>query len=337
VKRFLIIRLSAIGDIVLTSPVIRLLHHYFPKAEIHYLTKPQYAELVENNPLITKVHLLNPSLSITASALKVFHFDYYIDLHANLRSWWLCILLGGKWVRVKKQNFRKMVWTQKALRLFFRPQPVEHIVLRYQQALRPLGIIPDKSLKLEFFFPNSLSPAQWIASLTQKEQIPSFDNTTIAVVLGATYVTKKWLTTYFLELLQLLNRPVLLLGGKAEVAAADFLAAHLNVPTYNYVNKISVTVAAAYLTRCAWVLTHDTGLMHIAAALGCKIISLWGNTVPEFGMTPWQTDFRVAEVQNLACRPCSRIGYNACPKGHFRCMNELTPQKVLQIIQSAGW
>ncbi|RTQ44044.1 glycosyl transferase, partial [Hymenobacter gummosus] len=66
-----------------------------------------------------------------------------------------------------------------------------------------------------------------------------------------------------------------------------------------------------------------TGQMHIAAAFRKEIISVWGNTVPEFGMYPFRTEFRALEVEGLGCRPCSKIGYEKCPQGHFRCMRDI--------------
>jgi heptosyltransferase-2 len=82
--------------------------------------------------------------------------------------------------------------------------------------------------------------------------------------------------------------------------------------------------------------THDTGLMHIAAAFGRPIISLWGNTAPAFGMTPYYGDrpvpYGIMETKGLWCRPCSKIGYEKCPMGHFRCMERIDPEQVLRLV-----
>ncbi|HRB40127.1 MAG TPA: glycosyltransferase family 9 protein, partial [Bacteroidia bacterium] len=99
----------------------------------------------------------------------------------------------------------------------------------------------------------------------------------------------------------------------------------------------SIGQSASLIKQSKAVITHDTGLMHIAAALRKKIVSVWGNTVPEFGMYPYlpvnSVPFSISEVKNLNCRPCSKIGYNTCPKKHFRCMNDMDIQEIIKNTQ----
>ena len=91
-------------------------------------------------------------------------------------------------------------------------------------------------------------------------------------------------------------------------------------PIHNGCGRYSLHQSASLLRQAAFVVSHDTGLMHIAAAFGQRIYSIWGNTVPEFGMYPFRTEYEALEVPGLPCRPCSKIGFAQCPQGHFRCM-----------------
>lgn len=200
--------------------------------------------------------------------------------------------------------------------------PLPHIVERYGAVMSAVGAeLDDKGL--DIFYPAMLDP--WARSALQ-----TMDSIPLAVVLGATYRTKRWPTAYFLETLNQLNRPVVLLGGKDAVAERDELIKGLTVPVFDAVDRFSLLEATALLNQCDEVLTHDTGFMHIAAALGKKVYSIWGNTVPTFGMTPYKTESVIFEHNDLDCRPCSKIGFDECPKGHFRCMKEITPERVVK-------
>ena len=127
-------------------------------------------------------------------------------------------------------------------------------------------------------------------------------------------------------------KPILLLGGKEDETAANFILSKTK-GVENFCGKISIQQSAAIIKYADIVLTHDTGMMHIASAFQKKIISIWGNTIPQFGMQPYLPKelFFNAEVENLNCRPCSKIGYNSCPKGHFKCMSQ---QNILKITKA---
>ncbi len=115
----------------------------------------------------------------------------------------------------------------------------------------------------------------------------------------------------------------MLLGGKEDSQAADEIEKVLGDKIINACGKYNLNQSASLVQQAEYIITHDTGLMHIASALKKKVISIWGNTVPEFGMYPYLTEFKIIENKELSCRPCSKIGYNKCPKGHFKCMNDL--------------
>ncbi len=323
-KKILVIRLSSIGDIVLTSPVIRALHTCFPGAQIHFLTKKAFAGLVQHHPHIDKVHLYAGDLSATIRELKAEGFDQVVDLHRNIRSRRIKLQLGVAATTYSKDRWPVLLHTKLGLGSL----PDVHTVARYARAITPLGCqLDDKGL--DFYLPDE-------ARILAKEIVGRyFSEKPVAVVLGGNYFTKRWPKEYFVELLNGLGLPVLLLGGKPESEDAKWIEERLKVQCLNAVAQYDLLLSAALLEKCQFVITHDTGLMHIATALRLSIYSIWGNTVPELGFAPYKAVHSVIiENKALQCRPCSKLGYEKCPKGHFKCMRELVPAKVLDAIRS---
>lgn len=317
--RFLILRFSSIGDIVLTTPVIRLLRKKFPDATIDYAVKSQYEICVRHNPYINTVYALQPKQSLFNFVSTLPKYDYIIDLHNNLRTFQIKTLLRTKTYSFPKLNFKKWLYTKFKVNKL----PPIHIVDRYLATLKAFDIENDNE-GLDFFIPQES---------TEKinELYPEIPR--IAIVLGATYFTKKYPLSHIQTVISYLNEPVVLLGGKAEKSDGEMLEKQFGEKVLNLCGKLNLTESAAVLQRTDTVITNDTGLMHIAAALKKYVISLWGNTTPHFGMYPYQTEHVILENNNLSCRPCSKIGYHQCPKKHFKCMQDILPQEVLEKIK----
>ena len=327
--KILIIRLSAIGDIVLTSPVIRTLRSNFPHAEIHFFTKKAFADLVLYNPYISQVHVLDKNnLSLKIKELQHIGFDYVFDLHHNLRTFWIKICLRKPTFTFEKQNWDRYLftkWKQKN-------RKIRHVTERYLDTCRKFEQKTGISLKydekgLDFFIPEK----ETIKTNLVLIKFPL--STAFTVVLGATHATKKWIPAYFVQLLNELNMPVLLLGGKTEMTESEQIASQLTCPFYNSVGKYTLLASADLMSKTRFVLTHDTGFMHIAAALSMKIISLWGSTSPNLGFSPYKAENISLEMQDLACHPCAKIGLATCPQGHFKCMKDLLPSRVGEEIR----
>jgi len=311
-KKILFIRFSAIGDIVLTTPVIRCFKKQLG-TEIHYLTKHSFHQIVANNPYIDKIYTINKNVKEVTPQLKKEQYDCIIDLHKNLRS------ARVKWNLpfIKSYSFNKLNF-EKWLLVHFKINrlPQKHIVDRYFEALLPLGIINDGA-GLDFF----------IKRTDQKLPIDLPTNFT-AVVIGAGRNTKALPIEKWRAIINKSLETIVVLGGPAEQEKASQLIESLSlknkVNVINLVGQINLMQSAFCVQQADKVITGDTGLMHIAAAFHKPIISIWGNTVPDFGMYPYYGDQadqnRVVEVKGLACRPCSKIGFDECPKGHFRCM-----------------
>jgi lipopolysaccharide heptosyltransferase II len=328
--KILVIRMSSIGDIVLTSPVVRSLKQAKPDAEIHFLVKPQFVPVVQHSPYINKIHVLQKPISATIKTLQAENFDFVIDLHKNLRSSYICFRLGKPSSSFPKENLRK--WWSVRLK---KPLPIRHIVNRYAVALQPLGVPLDGN-GLDFFLAPGTEDAARTILQDHFRNLNPYAPAPVAVVLGATHGTKKWPVEHHAALINRLNLPVVVLGGKAEEPDAQALISQIQPPHLNAAGAYDLQTAAALMKQCQFVITHDTGLMHIAAAFGQKILSLWGNTLPEFGMTPYLTPYLAAEVKGLDCRPCSKIGFKQCPRGHFKCMRALQPENVFRQMGEHG-
>lgn len=317
--KILIIRFSSIGDIVLTTPVVRCLKEQLKGVEIHYLTKRSYQSVLCTNPNIDKLHLLEETLSATISSLKAERFDLVIDLHHNLRTLIIKTRLG-----IKSSSFDKLNW-QKWLLVNFKinKMPKVHIVDRYLATVNFLGVNNDGK-GLDYYLNDEYNLSDLLPGSHQKF---------IAIAIGAQHATKRLPQHQLIKLCKKLSEPVVLLGGPEDALRAEDICNESGPHVFNGCGKFSLDQSAYLVKTAEQIITHDTGLMHIAAAFNRPIISVWGNTVPEFGMYPYRVSKSIIiEVEHLKCRPCSKIGYNKCPLGHFKCMNEI---EIASIIAKA--
>lgn len=323
--KFLIIRLSSIGDIVLTTPVIRCLKQQVQGAEVHFLVKENFKDVVKHNPYIDQVHLWWGDGEVTLNNLKAEKFDYVIDLHHNTKT-----LLIKKHLKVKSFSFYKLN-IQKYLLTAFKINllPKVHIVDRYMKTIESFGVKNDGK-GLDYFIGQDEE--------TSLKDIPaSHQIGYIACVIGAAHGTKKWPVHKWKQFCTSMPYPIILLGGPEDAANGHLIAAVDDIKVYNACGKFKLNESADLVRKAKLVITHDTGLMHIAAAYKKPIVSLWGNTVPSFGMTPYYGNTMVADMQLQAkkvwCRPCSKIGYNKCPLGHFKCMEKIHADELLHITR----
>jgi lipopolysaccharide heptosyltransferase II len=321
VNRILVIRFSSIGDIVLTSPVVRCLKQQLPGAEIHFLTKKAFAPILQDNPHIDQLHLYDRNFSELIPQLKSTGFSFVADLHKNYRSAYVRRHIHAPSKGFPKLNIRKWL----AVNMKWNTLPDIHIVDRYFHAVKPLGIINDKK-GLEYFIP----PQEEV----QREKLPAeFQQGYFAIVTGAKHGTKRLPAEAIASVCHLIRYPVILLGGKEDKPTADAVAEKVATPLLNGCGRYSLHQSASLVRQSRAVLSNDTGLMHIAAAFNKPMVSVWGNTIPGFGMYPClpaenPAPAMIAEVKGLTCRPCSKIGHKSCPKGHFRCMNEIDTERI---------
>ncbi len=350
-KKILVIRFSSIGDIVLTTPVIRCLKKQIQDAEIHVLTKKKFSGLYKTNPYINKVYEYDDSLKKNIEELKLENYDYIVDLQKNKRSVRVTRALGRPHDSFPKLNFRKFLLSTFKINIM----PDVHIVDRYFKAVEKLGVKNDYQ-GLDFF-------------ISEKNNYPiselpvEFQNGYYAFVIGGTYKTKILPPVKIAEVLKRINKPVILLGGPDDVERAEeilsavsgqqsansYCSQHHNSNSQiqkdsqvfrfsdsqilNLVGKINLEQSASIVKNAESVLTNDTGLMHIAAAFHKNIVSVWGNTVPELGMYPYLPEepdkCHIIECKDVRCRPCSKLGFKECPKKHFRCMMEIDVKLIV--------
>ena len=308
-KKILVVRFSSIGDIVLTTPVVRCIKATYPEATIHYLTKIVYTSILENNPYIDKVIGMEKEIDTLLPALKAEQYDFIVDLHHNLRTKRLKLALQRKSATFPKLNFQKFILTKLKVNIM----PDIHIVDRYFKAVKKIGVQNDGK-GLDFF-------------IAQKDQVnpEDFDlpENYVAFAIGAQFCTKRMPVESIIEMVSKIDETVVLLGGAGDMKAGNKIKNYCK-NVIDLTGQINLNQSASILQQAKKVISHDTGLMHIAAAFQKPIISIWGNTVPELGMYPYlpekKSNYSIHEVLDLKCRPCSKIGYQACPKGHFNCM-----------------
>jgi len=320
--KILILRFSSIGDIVLCSPVIRNLKKQLG-AEIHFLTKEHFVGLLSSNPYVDKLWTFNKEIDEVVKDLKNEGFDLIVDLHKNLRSQRL-----RKSLSVKAISFDKINW-EKWLMVHFKINrlPEKHLIDRYMESLQSLSITDDGQ-GMDFFYEPSVESKISSLGLIQNY---------LVLVLGATYYTKrvplhlieKIITTYP-------DKEIVLVGGKDVMELGESLSvAHRNIR--NLCSHLSLQESAAVIDRAALIISGDTGMMHVAAALKKPIVSIWGSTFLGFGMYPYygekNVDLNISiGMEDLKCRPCSKIGKHQCPKSHFNCMMKIEFSRLKDAI-----
>jgi len=303
--KILIIRFSSIGDIVLTTPVIRCLRQQLG-AEVHFLTKQSFRAVLTANPYVDRLITIEKEVTEVLPDLQAEQYDYVIDLHRNLRSWRVKRALGAKAFSFDKINWQKWLMVNfKINRL-----PNVHIVDRYLATVKPLGVTNDGK-GLDYFIPPDEELVVGAEDSSHPLILPSSDLTFIAFVIGAAHATKRLPTDKIISICQKIKEPVILLGGPDDAERGEQIANAAGAHVLNACGKLKLNQSAS-VVRQAWkVITHDTGLMHIAAAFQKDIISVWGNTIPEFGMYPYNPEEAskntILEVKDLPCRPCSKI------------------------------
>lgn len=292
--------------------------------EVHFATKEAYAILLMHNPHVDKLHLHDGSLSDLIKSLRAERFDYIIDLHNNIRSAIIKLFLNRPGSSFRKLNTEKWLLTN-----FKRGKlPPIHLVDRYFEAAFAVGTTNDGK-GLDFFFPERQN--------VMPSGLPDeFQKGYVAFVIGGKHATKRLPNEKIINICRGIPYRVLLLGGSEDAANGETIAASSGDSVFNGCGIFSLPQSAYLVKQARVVISHDTGLMHIAAAFNCKLISVWGNTIPEFGMTPYMPLYPersvIIEIKDLPCRPCTKIGYPKCPKGHFDCMMKIKEIRVIQEV-----
>jgi ADP-heptose:LPS heptosyltransferase len=315
--KILVIRLSSMGDIIYTTPIVRCLKLQLLGAEIHFLTKPAFKYIYEGNPYLNKLLLLQDSLTETIQQIKAEKYDYLIDLHNNLRTSIIKFRTGVPASSYKKQPLKKWLFLKWKWNLVSE----KHLVERYMEAVAFLGVKNDEQ-PINYY----LKQEYQLADLLPATHLPKF----VVFIIGATHFTKRMPNEKVAAICRDIELPIVLLGGNDVEANGDQIASFTGKKTYNACGKLTLDQSVFILTKAEKIIGFDTGLTHIAEAFDRPIASVWGGTTPDLlGVSAYKV--KEAEVVgiNLYCRPCSKFGLEKCPLGHFKCMHDIPNQQVI--------
>lgn len=319
-KKILIVRLSSLGDILLTTPLIRSLKKENPQTEIHFLLREEYRDVLINNPYISKLLTLKREYPIlkTKTMISENDYDLLIDLQNNFRSENLTTGLS-----CPKVKFKKLSW-QKFLLVKFKINKLKDagtIPERYAAAIEGFQLDNEG---LDLFTENKPSEI-----LIEKNKLIGF-------CPGSRHFTKMWPKEYYIELGNKLignGFKVTLFGGKDDQKTCGEISSNIS-ECINLCNDNDILQTAADMKMCRAIVCNDSGLMHAACGVKVPVIAIFGSTVKEFGFVPYRSKNLILENKSLSCRPCSHIGRSSCPKHHFKCMKEITPQLVFNSLLS---
>lgn len=328
-REIAVLRLSSLGDVVLTLPVVRALKAAWPNARLHYWVKEEYADAVRFDPAIDHVRVLEKDAraieDLVSMSAELEDCDLIVDLHGNARTRLLALRQKAPVLEAGRYRWRRTLWAHAR---WLRPAPVPNAIARYGEALAPLGLAPKGTPWLEV----GEEAERWAAEFVRAWAPGAAP---VALAPGAVHATKRWPESHWCALdgrLAAAGRPRLVLTTAAERRALPELAKRIDAdPRARWVCE-PIARAAALLSGCATAVTNDSGLMHVAAARGVRVVALFGGTTPALGFAP-AGEGHLVLCRNLACQPCSLHGRERCPLGHFDCMNGITVEDVMAAVE----
>jgi heptosyltransferase-2 len=323
-SQILVVRLSSLGDVILTTPVLAAIKNFWPGTRVTVLTKKMFGPVFDGSPHVEEVLLFEErGLRGWATEIRRRRFDVVVDLHDTFRSRIWSFVSGAP----HRMRYDKRAAARRGL-VWFKKESLGlngSVVDRYGETLAPFGIaLVDKSPRL-YFRPEERMSDEWEQRLGP--------GPFLALAPGALHATKRWMPDRFAEAAHRLSGqtgyPIVLVGSSTDIPAAEAVVQKLTVPVQNLVGKTSLREMMGVLRKSALLLTNDSGAMHVGAALALPTVALFGPTVKAFGFFPTGGHTRVLEVPSLECRPCSLHGSKTCPKGHFRCMGDISVEQVV--------
>jgi len=310
-KKILIIRLSSMGDILLTTPLIRSIKRQNPEVQIDFVIKEEFIELVKNNPNLTDIHVYSKQSfekQILINTLISNNYEIVIDLQNNIRSKEITKQMQCQTFLFKKNDVKKFLLVNFKINRLKNAPPIP---VRYAEAA---GINLDGE-GLDIFTDNVAD-----SSLNLNEKY-------IGLCPGAKHFSKRWPKEYYIELGKQLENSgykVVLFSGLNEEELISEIANQLSSPLS--LCGDSILQSAADMKMCKAIYTNDSGAMHLACAVKVPVIAFFGSTVKEFGFFPYKANSIELDVENLPCRPCTHIGRKSCPLIHFKCMKDIRPE-----------
>ncbi len=334
-QRIAVLRLSSLGDVVLTLPVVHALHRAYPNARLTYWVKEEYADVVKFDPAVAHVRTLERDArrleDLVSMSAELEESDLIVDLHRTARTRILTFRqkaprLGAASHRLARAALIHARWLHRPL-----PPPA---LQRFAAALRPLELVPDGPPRMTVGAEAERRAELWVERWNPPGR-------PVAMLPGARHFTKRWPEERWIELHDRLiaaGRTLLYGSLEAERAALPQLAARVAAAPQARWCTEPLAILAAVLARAGAAISSDSGLMHVAAARGVRVVALFGSTAPELGFAP-SGEGHVVLCRHEPCQPCTLHGRERCPRGHFRCMREITAEQVaaaLDDVLAAG-
>ena len=331
-NKILIIRLSSIGDIILTTPLLRSTREKFPLAQIDYLTKKEFTDILKNSREID--HLIEFDKNTGFTGLKALKkkirsekYDLLIDLHNNLRSNYLKFNSGIRF----KTTYSKKLLERFMLVKFGRNiyKELKQVYLRYFESVKRFDIQYDhKGTEVVVSEDNTTK----IKEILRNDHF-DFEKSLIVICPGASYSNKRWIAEgygvvagYFYHKK---NAFIAFAGGKQDTEICWQIIDKFDLKAVNYAGRFSLAESASLLKEASLVITNDTGMMHLSQAVKTPVVAIFGPTTQELGFFPIPENSKVVE-NDLKCRPCTFKGLNYCPEKHFNCMKGIRPVDVIK-------
>jgi lipopolysaccharide heptosyltransferase II len=326
----LAVRFSSIGDVLLTTPLLRAIRHRHPAARITVLTKQAYVPLLSHNPHVERVIGMAPGRHLTsvAAELRAGRYTHRLDLHDSVRTRMLRALVPGRWRTYPKHRVARALLIYAKRNRYRDRRPVAE---RYFSAARDLDVAPDgKPPEFVLGVEAEREATAWLESARLGQE-----RTVIAVAPGAAHATKRWPLGHWRVLIRRLvaqGFDVAIVGGADDAPIGVELSHLTDGRVVNAAGALGLQGTGALLRRSAALVSGDTGVMHMATGVGTPVVALFGPTVEAFGFFPYTDHAGVLELA-LSCRPCSSKGSSRCPLGHHRCMIDIVPEMVFGMVR----
>lgn len=348
--RILLVRFSSIGDIVLTTPLIRAIKKRYRNAVLDYLTLADYSILLRDNPAVDNLYIIKRGKSLLnimkfALSLNKNRYDYIFDLHHSTRSLIFRFLVRAKKKSVLNKNYLKR-FLLISFKLNFYKKPLT-VVNRYFDTAKDLNIRERPGAELWISAESLNNALSNIVSAAGKDYKlnSEIDNSRIKIEKGtvagagkavalmpfAGWKTKEWGDERFATLGKKLasenNASVIVLGGPGDISRSEKIAKEIGRGAISLAGRLGLHETALVLSASDCLVTNDTGIMHIGGAVSIPVIAVFGCTTEELGFFPYNTKGEVIQAE-IGCRPCTAKGLTQCPKKHFKCMNDITTDMV---------
>jgi lipopolysaccharide heptosyltransferase II len=326
----LAVRFSSIGDVLLTTPLLRAIRRRHPGARITVLTRLVHAPLLSHNPHVNQVIGVTSDRGISGvvSALRAHRYSHKLDLHDSVRSRMLRLLMPGRWRTYPKHRLARTMLIHAKKNWYRDSRPVAE---RYFDAARDLDVVPDGAPPDLFLSPEAVrEAADWLDQIGLRSDRPL-----VALAPGAAHATKRWPLEHWHGLVSRIRREgfnVVLVGGTDDASVAQALAANAGSGVVNAAGRFGLQGTGAVLQRARTLVSGDTGIMHMATAVETPVVALFGPTVRPFGFFPYAERAEVVELA-LPCRPCSSKGSSRCPLGHHRCLGDMNPDLIFEAVR----